>query len=289
MPNRGKDLPPGALARYQSGVSLRAVAQEFDVPESTLRRRLAGAGAVLRREKPLRLSFGEMRRLYEQEGMSARELAPLAGVALQTVQRRLERAGVHIRDWSEKTERTREKISAAQHRKVDETRLRDLHARGMSCQEMAEVFGCGDEAVRRTLIRLGLLRLAPQARPERNVFWRGGYAVDEDGYILVRLPGHPDASGNYVRQHRLVMAEKLGRPLAPGEVVDHRNGDTSDNDPGNLRLFPSNAEHLRATLTGRKKVPAAEREHLRREAVQRAYRRVAAILAASGNGADPSP
>ena len=289
MPNRGKDLPPGAFARYQSGVSLRAVAQEFDVPESTLRRRLAGAGADLRQGKPLRLPFEEVRRLYEQEGMSARELAPLAGVALQTVQRRLARAGVHIRDWHEKTARTREKISAAQHRKVDEARLRDLHVQGMSCQEMAEVFGCGDEAVRRALIRLGLPRLAPQARPERNVFWRGGYAVDEEGYILVHMPDHPDASGGYVRQHRLVMAEKLGRPLAPGEVVDHRNRDTSDNDPGNLRLFPSNAEHLRATLTGRRKLPAAERERLRQEAVRRAYRRVAAILAASGNGADPSP
>jgi hypothetical protein len=155
----------------------------------------------------------------------------------------------------------------------------------MSCAEMAAILGCNEETVRSRLIELGLPRLPGKARPERNAFWRGGYAVDEEGYILVHMPGHPDASDGYVRQHRLVMEQVLGRRLAPGEVVDHRNGDTSDNEPGNLRLFASNAEHLRVTLTGTRNLPAEERERRRQAAVQRARRRVAAILAASGNDA----
>jgi hypothetical protein len=41
--------------------------------------------------------------------------------------------------------------------------------------------------------------------------------------------------------------------LQPGEVVDHIDGDVRNNEPSNLRVFSSNAEHLRATLKG--KVP----------------------------------
>lgn len=46
---------------------------------------------------------------------------------------------------------------------------------------------------------------------------------------------------------------KLGRPLERTEVVDHIDGCTFHNDPSNLRVFASNADHLKATITG--KVP----------------------------------
>lgn len=49
------------------------------------------------------------------------------------------------------------------------------------------------------------------------------------------------------------MESILGRYLLAEEVVDHIDGNTLNNDPKNLRLFPSNAEHLRVTLKG--KVP----------------------------------
>jgi hypothetical protein len=154
---------------------------------------------------------------------------------------------------------------------------------------MADLFGCTDEVVRRAMIRLGLPRLAPKARPEKNYFWQGGYAVDDEGYILEHRPDHPYATkGGYVRQHRLVMERILGRYLLPTEVVDHKNRDTSDNDPGNLQLFASNADHLRDNMTGSKNLTSEEREIRRQEAVRRAKQRVAAILAASGNGARPS-
>lgn len=173
---------------------------------------------------------------------------------------------------------------------VDEAELRRLAAARMSTREIGKALGVSEETARRRLRKLGIPRLPAKARPERNYFWQGGYAVDDDGYILVKAPGHPHATASgYVRQHRLVMEQQLGRYLEPGEVVDHKNRDRSDNDPGNLQLFASNADHLRDNMTGSKNLAPEERERQRLEAVRRARQRVAAILAASGNGAQPSP
>lgn len=231
----------------------------------------------------LRLTEEEIRSRYLQ-GETLKGIAADAGVSYQTIGRRLAEAGIPLRGRL-KTQEQRQELSAARRLQLPEYLIRELHSRGMSCREMAAVLGCNEETARQRLVEMDLPRLPKKARPERNHFWHGGYSVDADGYILVKSPEHPHATqAGYVRQHRLVMEEELGRYLAPGEVIDHRNGDTSDNDPLNLRLFASNAEHLKATLTGIQ-LPAQERERLKREAVRRARQRVAAILAASGTGA----
>lgn len=46
-------------------------------------------------------------------------------------------------------------------------------------------------------------------------------------------------------EHRVVAEQKLGRPLLPGEVVHHIDGDKLNNAPANIEVFPSQAEHAR--------------------------------------------
>lgn len=76
---------------------------------------------------------------------------------------------------------------------------------------------------------------------EGHEWWGGGRTVDGKGYVRVKIgPDHPFASmalkNWYVLEHRLVMAEALGRPLTKDEEVHHKNGVRDQNDIGNLEL-----------------------------------------------------
>lgn len=142
-------------------------------------------------------------------------------------------------------------------------------AKQMTAPEIGAVLGVNKETVHKYARNRGLKIAPTPVGGEVHPSWKGGTTLDRSGYLLVRIAkdgphgyliraiqkrgaAGTDTHG-YAPQHRIAMHDKLGRKLVKGEVVDHIDGDVRNNDPANLRVFASNADHLRATLKG--KVP----------------------------------
>lgn len=190
------------------------------------------------------LNIEEILNFY-RSGLTIGKIADLLSTSDQTINRRLRDAGETIRT-------IRRKGPYLERRKpVDMDRVREMRDAGMTTRAMGSVLGVSDEVVRDRMIEAGIPRLPTSFPGELNPAWKGGRTIDDDGYVMLFLPDHPNATSNgYVREHRIVMEKKLGRFLLPTEVVHHIDGTRNNNDPENLELFSTNADHLRSTLKG---------------------------------------
>lgn len=83
-----------------------------------------------------------------------------------------------------------------------------------------------------------------QPRGHAAYAWKGGKYTNSKGYVVVYAPDHPYAVKVYVLEHRLIVEQRLGRLLAPNEIVHHINGITTDNRPENLEVM-TRGEHNR--------------------------------------------
>jgi hypothetical protein len=141
-------------------------------------------------------------------------------------------------------------------------RLADRIQAGATAIELGKEFDVFPETIRKFARRRGLTIQRHDQSMENHPSWTGGTTVDRGGYILKRVESegqygyliralrHGDSRG-YAPVHRIVMHDKLGRALQPGEVVHHIDGDVKNNHPDNLDLYASNGEHLADTLKGR--------------------------------------
>jgi len=63
------------------------------------------------------------------------------------------------------------------------------------------------------------------------------FYLSKEGYRYIKRPSHPNANTNgWVLEHRAIVADDLGRPLAASETVHHKNGVRTDNRLENLEL-----------------------------------------------------
>jgi hypothetical protein len=100
----------------------------------------------------------------------------------------------------------------------------------------------GPEAADKSMIG----RHGNQARGSKNGRWNKARLISSHGYVLIRVgKAHPMSFGNgYAYEHNLVMVTFLGRPLAAGETVHHKNGNKEDNRIENLEIL-SRTEHAK--------------------------------------------
>jgi len=81
-------------------------------------------------------------------------------------------------------------------------------------------------------------KLSESKKGKKHWNWKGGKRFNNEGYVLVYKPEHPNANNqNCVYEHRLVMEKYLGRYLKPRGIVHHKNGIRNDNRIENLELI----------------------------------------------------
>lgn len=143
----------------------------------------------------------------------------------------IQRRGITIQyDWDHRRKR---QSGLNQYSEI----LKHLASVGWSCSRIVAALELPvqAEAVRRWLRANGVELLVHRGAPkhEWNPAWSGG-----KGRI----------SGTLVEgslEHRRVVEQELGRPLTDEEVVRHTDENPKNNDPGNLVLFPNQADHMR--------------------------------------------
>ena len=90
--------------------------------------------------------------------------------------------------------------------------------------QIAEILGENAKYIQKMMLRYNLPRRIPSVvPPERNGFYICGRTINKDGYASVLCPSTHSAMANNngrVLEHRLVVAQKIGRNLLPREVVD---------------------------------------------------------------------
>jgi hypothetical protein len=181
----------------------------------------------------------EQIRELHQAGRSTRQTMEVVGCSEHQVRHALKRLGLKPA-WSR---------NGMCYQHADQ--VREWAKQGLSLAEIARRIGTNHSIVSAYLAKHGMERTPFRQVGENNPAWKGGRMLDKQGYVLLHMPDHPGANRHgYVREHRWVMEQVLGRFLTPDEVVHHKDGVPGNNDPSNLELFASNADHLAQTRKG---------------------------------------
>lgn len=121
--------------------------------------------------------------------------------------------------------------------------IRREYVAGKSMLDLGKELKHGNREIKKFLVEEGVvIRPKFKGRGELSPSWMGGKTKTDKGYITVLLQeDHPRfamaTKARRVMEHRLVMADYLGRDLTSDENVHHINGIKDDNRIENLELW----------------------------------------------------
>lgn len=218
---------------YESGMERYTIAKTFSTKGERVTAVLCEAGLTIRPRRRNALTVEQEQAVVVEypHVKSSQVLADKYGCDRITILNILKRAGVS----AQRRGGVEREFNPEQ---MDE--MVALYTGGLSQENIAAQLGTSQRKVSAVLIRRGARPTTIDLRGEKHPNWKGGRSAIGQ-YVGVHVaPDSPYASmrqaGGYVMEHRLVMAEALGRPLMDHETVHHIDGNPQHNDLANLQL-----------------------------------------------------
>jgi DNA invertase Pin-like site-specific DNA recombinase len=219
-----------AATLYKAGASTTELANRYGCTSKLVVKLLRKQGVETQKDPKIPLAERENLVSLYKAGTPLTSLAEKFDCSARTAAKALREAGVGLRPQGGSPDPLDPKLGQE---------ILALRGRGLIQSAIAKQLGVSVPVVSRVLIDHGV---ATKARGAAHHSWKGGRAAADGGYVLVAMaPDHPFAqmrrSNGYCLEHRLVMAEHLGRPLRRSETVHHvNNNDKTDNRIENLQL-----------------------------------------------------
>lgn len=182
------------------------------------------------RTKYPQLSDIEWLRTKDKEGLGPADIASLLGCSRAAVTFSSKKLGFCFETKSSRRFQPK-KCQSCQVEFSPESGVQKWCSPG--CRLEATCVVCGFEFVQaQTSVRSGLRRLYCSTKCRRIGMYgeKDSKYINADGYVVLKRHGKTRL------EHRVVMAENLGRKLTPKETVHHINGGRSDNRIENLQL-----------------------------------------------------
>ncbi|HXI17808.1 MAG TPA: HNH endonuclease [Chloroflexota bacterium] len=233
------DLLQEAAARVAQGEGVAQIAKAFRVKSVRLRDALRERGTALRLQNAYKLTpeqeavLSERYTSGERSGALGREF----GIHPATAREIARRGGAPINPRGNR-------YRAFSPSEVAE--MQRLWHGGLSQHAIGQRLGAVQTTISKALQRAGVEPVRRLRRGTKSNLYKTGRTTSPDGYVRILIDAqHPYAAmrarSNYILEHRLVMAQALGRALTSHETVHHINGDKMDNRLENLEL--RNGQH----------------------------------------------